>query len=105
MGQIKITKDGVSRKILGSIEFAQSAYPTSDGYSHEVVDTTPSDATLLARKTVEARMWRDGELLRTDSLMGLSDYPNTANLTTYRQELRNWPSSGNFPNTPPTLGS
>ena len=105
MGQIKITKDGVSRKILGSIEFAQSAYPTSDGYSHEVVDTTPSDATLLARKTIEARMWRDQELLRTDSLMGLSDYPNTANLTTYRQELRDWPSSGNFPNTPPTLGS
>ena len=105
MGQIKITKDGVSRKILGSIEFAQSAYPTSDGYSHEVVDTTPSDATLLARKTIEARMWRDQELLRTDTLILLPDHPDKDNLTTYRQELRDWPSTSDYPNTRPTLGS
>ena len=53
----------------------------------------------------EAKMWRDMELLRTDSLMGLSDYPNTSALTTYRQELRDWPSTGDFPDTKPTLGS
>ena len=53
----------------------------------------------------EARMWRDQELLRTDSLMGLSDYPNTSALTTYRQELRDWPSTGAFPDTQPALGS
>lgn len=59
----------------------------------------------IAITAEEAREWRDMELLRTDSLMGLSDYPNTANLTTYRQKLRDWPSTGNFPATKPTLGS
>tara|TARA_B100000929_G_C15197148_1_gene314425 strand:+ start:81 stop:419 length:339 start_codon:yes stop_codon:yes gene_type:complete len=59
----------------------------------------------VAITTEEAREWRDLELLRTDSLMGLSDYPNTDNLTTYRQELRDWPSTGGFPGTKPTLGS
>ena len=63
----------------------------------------PSDG--VNRAELDARMWRDQELLRTDSLMGLSDYPNTSALTTYRQELRDWPSTGAFPDTQPTLGS
>ena len=35
MADIKITKDGVSNTISGSMTFAQQAYPTSEGYSHE----------------------------------------------------------------------
>ena len=53
----------------------------------------------------EARMWRDMELTRTDTLHVLDDYPNAANLTTYRAALRAWPSTSDFPDTKPTLGS
>ncbi|SVD31070.1 uncharacterized protein METZ01_LOCUS383924 [marine metagenome] len=105
MATIKITKDGVSRNIIGEMDFAQETFPTSDGYSHEFLDTTLSDASILSEKQLEGRMWRGQELLRTDTLILLPDYPNTANLTTYRQELRDWPSTGDFPSTRPTLGS
>ena len=105
MATIKITKDGVSRNIIGEMDFAQETFPTSDGYSHEVVDNTLSDASILINEQIEGRMWRDQELVRTDTLILLPDYPNTANLTTYRQELRDWPSTGDFPSTRPTLGS
>ena len=53
----------------------------------------------------DARMWRDMELTRTDTLHVLDDYPNAANLTTYRAALRAWPSTSDFPDTKPTLGS
>ena len=52
---------------------------------------------------VGGRMWRDHELLRTDSLMLLDDYPQKDGLATYRQKLRDWPSTGAFPDTRPTL--
>lgn len=51
----------------------------------------------------EAREWRDTELFRTDSLMLLSDYPYKEQLTAYRQELRDWPSTADFPDTKPVL--
>jgi len=48
------------------------------------------------------RQWRDSELLRTDELVKLPDYP--IDLLSYRAELRNYPDSNNFPNgTRPTL--
>ena len=53
----------------------------------------------------EARMWRDMELKRTDTLHLLDDYPNASNLTAYRAALRAWPSTSDFPDTKPTLGS
>ena len=62
-------------------------------------------------KTVEeiefdARGWRESELFRTDSLMLLDDYPQKDGLRAYRQELRDWPSTSEFPSgTKPTLGS
>jgi hypothetical protein len=53
--------------------------------------------------SMEARMWRDMELERTDTLHLLDDYPNASNLTTYRAALRAWPSTADFPDTKPTL--
>lgn len=52
-----------------------------------------------------ARNWRNLELNDTDILMLLDDYPNTTNLRTYRQALRDWPSTSNFPNTKPVLAT
>ena len=54
-------------------------------------------------KEKDGRDWRDVELLRTDSLMLLDDYPQKDNLAAYRQKLRDWPSTGDFPATKPTL--
>ena len=105
MTQIKITKDGVSNNIIADMDWAQSTYPTSDGYAHEAVDTTPSEEVVLLMKAQEERMWRNTELERTDSLSLLTDYPNASALITYRQELRDWPSTDDFPDIQPTLGS
>ena len=48
------------------------------------------------------RQWRDSELLRTDEIVKLPDYP--VDLLSYRTELRNYPAQPDFPNgTRPTL--
>lgn len=52
----------------------------------------------------EARQWRDSELERTDILAVLPDYPNKEALLTYRQALRDWTDTEDFPETRPTLG-
>lgn len=51
----------------------------------------------------DARKWRDSELKNTDWIVPITDYPNHAQWLTYRQELRDWPSTENFPNTKPTI--
>ena len=53
----------------------------------------------------EARMWRNIELSSTDQAAQTPDWPNRANILTYRTALRNWPSTSDFPATKPTLGS
>lgn len=49
-----------------------------------------------------ARMWRNNELSNTDFIVPTTDYPNHAQWLTYRQQLRDWPSTDDFPNTKPT---
>lgn len=51
----------------------------------------------------QARSWRDSELTRTDSIMLLPDYPQKEAMTTYRQALRDWPNTDQFPDTRPQL--
>lgn len=53
-------------------------------------------------KEEEEIEWRNSELARTDVLMAASDYPYKEQLTVYRQELRDWPSTEDFPETRPT---
>ena len=50
----------------------------------------------------EARQWRDSELQLTDYIVPLTDHPDHAATITYRQELRDWPSTNAFPDTKPT---
>ena len=45
----------------------------------------------------EAREWRDEELLRTDIAATVSDFPNADAILIYRQTLRDWPSTADFP--------
>jgi len=48
-------------------------------------------------------MWRDMELSSTDQASQTPDWPNRANILTYRTALRDWPSTAEFPDTKPTL--
>ena len=52
----------------------------------------------------KARTWRDEELARTDVAATVSDYPNADAYIAYRQSLRAWPSTSDFPATRPELG-
>lgn len=51
-----------------------------------------------------ARQWRDSELSSTDYIVPLTDHPQRAAYMTYREALRNWPSTDSFPDTRPELG-
>jgi len=51
----------------------------------------------------QAKQWRNSELESTDWIVSLIDHPNHSTVLTYRQALRDWPSTGNFPDTKPTL--
>ena len=53
-------------------------------------------------KELEARQWRDSELKLTDFIVPTTDYPKHAEWLTYREELRDWPSTENFPDTKPS---
>jgi len=50
-----------------------------------------------------ARAWRDMELAATDQVSYILDWPNRDNIISYRQALREWPSTSNFPGTRPEL--
>ena len=60
---------------------------------------------VLETQEVYAKQWRDAELLSTDIAAYVPDYPNRDNILTYRTVLRDWPSTSDFPDTRPTLGS
>jgi len=91
--------------------------------NNEVVDTkdlTPSElsnqvglwvtqgsseiATIkLEYKKLEERTWRNAELKNTDYIVYVTDHPQHSEYITYRQALRDWPSTSDFPATRPTL--
>lgn len=50
----------------------------------------------------ESRYWRNLELQQTDFIVPLSDYPNRDAWLTYRQELRDWTDTSDFPETKPS---
>jgi len=69
-------------------------YDEVNGWSHPVKTTQELED--------EGRQWRDAKLKNTDFIVPTTDYPNHAAWLTYRQELRDWPSTENFPETKPT---
>lgn len=68
--------------------------------------TTPLTA---AEKKTEAentaRSWRDYQLKESDWIVPTTDHPQNAAYITYRKALRDWPSTADFPDKKPTLGS
>ena len=65
-----------------------------DGWSHPVKTTEELEA--------EAREWRNKELEQTDSIVAITDHSNHTALMSYRQELRDWTDTSDFPATKPT---
>ena len=62
-------------------------------------------ATIVPFDPTNGRTWRDMELNATDKASQTPDWPNRDNILIYRAALRNWPSTDDFPDTKPTLGS
>ena len=50
-----------------------------------------------------AREWRNQELKDTDWVVSITDHSERVDYLTYREALRDWPSTDDFPNTRPTL--
>ena len=57
----------------------------------------------LPSDSEKAVFWRDGQLSFTDWIVPTTDHPQYAAYITYRQALRDWPVSLDFPATRPTL--
>ena len=47
------------------------------------------------------REWRNSELFRTDPIVAIHDHSKRASFIAYRQLLRDWPSTSDFPGTRP----
>ena len=87
----------VINTILADEEFVKANF---DHYELYVKPTSPAPTAEQA-----ARASRNGELVTTDQAAQTPDWPNRDNILTYRQALRDWPSTSDFPDTRPTLGS
>jgi len=73
------------------------------------IDKQPIDTSTLPSETeinqISARAWRDSELRESDWIIPTTDHPQHAAYITYRKALRDWPSTSDFPDKKPTLGS
>ncbi len=69
-------------------------YDETNGWSNPVKTTEELEE--------EGKNWRNKELKRSDFIVPLTDYPNRDAWITYRQELRDWTTTDNFPDTKPT---
>ena len=75
----------------------------SANFDHYELWSEPTPSTPTAEEA--ARLWRNLELEATDKAAQTPDWPNRENILTYRQALRDWPASADFPDTKPTMGS
>ena len=93
---IKDADGNITNTINADAEFVEANFEHYELY----VAPTPVEPTAEE----EGRMWRDGELSATDYIMPLSDHPQRDAYITYRESLRQWPSTESFPDTRPVLG-
>ena len=93
---IKDADGNITNTIVADAEFVEANFE----HYEEWVAPTPPEPT--AEET--ARQWRDQELASTDEAAKIPDWPNRANILVYRQDLRDWPSTQDFPDTKPALG-
>ena len=63
-------------------------------YTHSAVEIPAEDL---------AREWGNLELMKTDQMASVPDWPDRDKYLAYRVKLRDWPSTSDFPDTKPTL--
>jgi len=104
MSIIKITDlDGnYVNQINADLASAQDVYPN---YQYEEIVDPELTLEDMLTDVEKARMWRDEELKGTDAASQTPDWPNRDNILIYRAALRDWPSTSDFPDTKPVLGS
>lgn len=93
---IKDADGNVTNYITADAEFVEANFEHYELW----VDPTPVEPTAEE----EARQWRDAELSFTDQAAQTPDWPNRENILTYRQTLRDWPATDDFPDTRPEVG-
>jgi hypothetical protein len=93
---IKDADGNITNTIVANAEFVEANFEHYELY----VEPTPVEPT----EEKEGRMWRDSELSATDYIVPLSDHPQRDAYITYRESLRQWPSTASFPATRPVLG-
>ena len=86
-----ILLNSIVQQVFSTLE--EALIESSDG----VIEMTDEELISLQRK------WRDMELVNTDYILPLTDHPDHAATLAYRQTLRDWPSTSDFPDTKPTL--
>ena len=116
MGYFKIENGIVVNAIVASAEFintlegtyidSQEGFGIGDTYngtSLTKVNTGPTEEEIAIDAQEDAINWRNIELEKTDSRSAVSDDPQHDAIIVYRQALRDWPSTSEFPDTKPTL--
>tara|TARA_R110001606_G_scaffold21692_5_gene75900 strand:- start:334 stop:624 length:291 start_codon:yes stop_codon:yes gene_type:complete len=88
---IKDADGNITNTINADAEFVEA------NFEHYELYVAPTPAEPTAEE--EGRMWRDEELASTDYIMPLSDHPQRDAYITYRESLRQWPSTDLFPAT------
>ena len=89
---IKNAEGDIVNTIVASLDFVSSNYEHYEEYIDE------------EKVKQEAREWRDQELKDTDWIVPVIDHPQHADYLVYRQALRDWPATEDFPDTRPELG-
>ena len=92
---IKDADGNIQNTINADAEFVEANFDHYELY----VEPTPPEPTAEEA----ARQWRDSELASTDYIVPLTDHPQRAAYMTYREALRDWPSTDSFPATRPEL--
>jgi UDP-N-acetyl-D-mannosaminuronate dehydrogenase len=92
---IKDADGNITNTIVSDAEFVAANFDHYELY----VEPTPPEPTAEE----EGRQWRDSELGATDYIVPLTDHPQRAAHMTYREALRDWPSTDSFPATRPEL--
>jgi len=93
---IKDADGNITNTIKANLEFVEANFE----HYEEYVAPTPVEPT----EEESERMWRDAELSRTDISATVSDYPNADAYILYREALRDWPATSDFPANRPVLG-
>lgn len=100
-----VVRNGVEQDANGNWVYAWTEndmfqeYTDDEGVTHSVADQQAAyDAQNTATLSASERAKRDGLLKETDHF-GLSDVTMSAEMTTYRQALRDVPQQAGFPST------